>query len=78
MGTVAVELGPNGDDTIFLAFALEQANFDQDPTDSDLAVVGGTGRYKGATGEAVLTGTDTTKPVNLYVADIAVPRFKRF
>jgi hypothetical protein len=79
MGTFAVELGPNGDDTIFVSFAMERKNFRFDLVDFDQAIIGGTGRYKGATGEVIHTGIDTTEEgKNLYVAEIAVPRFKRF
>jgi hypothetical protein len=58
--------------------ALDRANFVNEPTDFELAVVGGTGRYKGATGEVFHTGMEVTRPGNLYVAEIAVPKFKRF
>uniref|UniRef100_A0A383WL51 Dirigent protein n=1 Tax=Tetradesmus obliquus TaxID=3088 RepID=A0A383WL51_TETOB len=75
---MALELGPNGDDTIFTLAALDRADFTGKPTDIDAAVVGGTGRYKGATGESVVTGMDVTKGDNLHVAEVAVPRFKRF
>lgn len=44
---MALELGPNGDDTIFTLAALDRADFTGKPTDIDAAVVGGTGRYKG-------------------------------
>ncbi|WIA39692.1 hypothetical protein OEZ86_005755 [Tetradesmus obliquus] len=78
MGTFAVELGPNGDDAIFIMNALDRANFIQEPTDFEMAIVGGTGRYKGATGESIHSGTEVTQPGNVYVAEVAVPRFKRF
>ncbi|WIA19414.1 hypothetical protein OEZ85_004034 [Tetradesmus obliquus] len=78
LATLAVELGPNGDDTIFIKAAFDRANFIAEPIDFDLAVVGGTGRYKGATGEAIHSGTRMTVPDNVYVAEVAVPRFKRF
>ncbi|WIA39691.1 hypothetical protein OEZ86_005754 [Tetradesmus obliquus] len=78
MATMAVELGPNGDDTIFVKAALQRANLNVEIMDFDAAVVGGTGRYKGATGEVFFSGTQFTTPVNLYVAEFAVPKFKRF
>jgi hypothetical protein len=78
LATMAVELGPNGDDTLFFMAAFDRANLVREPTDHDLAVVGGTGRYKGAMGEVVHSGTRFTVPDNLYVAEIAVPKFKRF
>jgi hypothetical protein len=78
MATMAVELGPDGDDTIFVSAALDRANINQEIVDFEMAVIGGTGRYKGATGEVFFTGTATTTPGNLYTAEIAVPRFKRF
>lgn len=78
MGTFAVELGPNGDDAIFIMNALDRANFIQEPTDFEMAIVGGTGRYKGATGESIHSGPEVTLPGNVYVAEVAVPRFKRF
>jgi hypothetical protein len=78
LATMAVEFGPNGDDTLFIMSALDRANFVREPTDFELAVVGGTGRYKGATGEVFHSGAHVTSPGNLYVAEIAVPKFKRF
>jgi hypothetical protein len=78
MGTMAVELGPNGDDTFFVSAALDRANINTEIVDFELAVVGGTGRYKGATGEVFSTGTEITAPGNLYTVEIIVPKFKRF
>ncbi|WIA19291.1 hypothetical protein OEZ85_003926 [Tetradesmus obliquus] len=78
LATMAVELGPSGDDTLFVSAALDRANLFREPTDFDPAVVGGTGRYKGATGEVIHSGTSVTRPDNVYVAEFAVPRFKRF
>jgi hypothetical protein len=78
MATLAVELGPNGADTLFIASAFERANFVKQPTDFEMAIIGGTGRYKGATGEVVHTGPQLTTAWNAYVAEVTVPKFKRF
>jgi hypothetical protein len=73
-----IELGPNGDDTIFTKIALDGANIAERVADLDIAIVGGTGQYKGATGQAVHFGTQVTRPDNLYMLEMAVPKFKRF
>jgi hypothetical protein len=78
LATLAVELGPNGDDTLIIGSAFERANFIEAPTDFDLAILGGTGRYKGATGEVFHSGPRVTTAWNVYVAEVAVPKFKRF
>ncbi|WIA39671.1 hypothetical protein OEZ86_005736 [Tetradesmus obliquus] len=78
LATTGIELGPNGDDAIFTQVALDGANFAEKVADLDLAILGGTGQYKGATGDVRYTGTQVTKPDNLYVLEMAVPRFKRF
>jgi hypothetical protein len=78
LATLAVELGPNGDDTIFIASAFERANFIGLPTDFEMAITGGTGRFRGATGEVSHTGPSVTTAWNAYVAEVAVPKFKRF
>uniref|UniRef100_A0A383WKV8 Dirigent protein n=1 Tax=Tetradesmus obliquus TaxID=3088 RepID=A0A383WKV8_TETOB len=76
--TLAVELGPDGDDTIFVQAALDFANIEEAVRDYDCAVIGGTGRYKGATGEVTFTGTAATTIDSLHIAEVAVPKFKRF
>ncbi|WIA39552.1 hypothetical protein OEZ86_005640 [Tetradesmus obliquus] len=35
LATMAVELGPSGDDTLFVSAALDRANLFRDPTDFD-------------------------------------------
>jgi hypothetical protein len=78
LATLAVEFGLNGDDTIFVSAALDRANINQEIVDFEMAVIGGTGRYMGATGQVFFTGTATTTPGNLYTAEVIVPKFKRF
>jgi hypothetical protein len=78
LATTGIELGANGDDAIFTQAAVDGANIDERVADLDLAILGGTGQYKGATGDVAYSGTQATKPDNLYVLKMAVPRFKRF
>jgi hypothetical protein len=78
IASLAVELGPNGDDTLFISSTIQRAHLNQEVTDFDLAITGGTGRYKGATGELMHAGTSDTKSWNAYTAEVAVPKFKRF
>jgi hypothetical protein len=75
---MAIEMGPNGDDTIFTNAALDGENLVVRVVDFDLAVVGGTGQFKGVKGDVAHFGTQATKPDNFYIGELAVPRFKRF
>ncbi|WIA39672.1 hypothetical protein OEZ86_005737 [Tetradesmus obliquus] len=76
--TMAIEMGPNGDDTLITNSALDGENLIARVVDFDLAIAGGTGRYKGAKGDVAHLGTQATKPDNLYIGEMAVPKFKRF
>lgn len=69
---LTLEMGPHEDDSLVIAGGFQQVAGTYNPTDEDLAIVGGTGHFTGAEGDVHL---DTNEDA---VLTIWVPRHPSF
>eukprot|EP00775_Hariotina_reticulata_P010268 gene10268-10427_t len=73
-----LELGPHGNDALFQSSTSDLKDFIGQNVDSDVAITGGAGQFKGATGDVTHTGFDNIRMNHTYIAEVYVPKLKSF